>query len=70
MKEQGKETWRSVVRKLKQARGKKERLTNRLNATPERHTKVRDEINEQITDIKIIISVLELKSDRLKPKKV
>jgi len=68
MKQQGKETWRTTARKLKQAKRKYERLRNNSVSMPA--TESKQPILTEIRDLKVTISVLELKEERLRPKKV
>jgi hypothetical protein len=62
--------WRGVSRKLKQARRRKEKIIKKLGAIPIRNRNVRAPFEEELDDLKITISVLELKEARLRPKDV
>jgi hypothetical protein len=70
MEDKANQEWRGVVRKLKQARKRKERLTEKLSKIPTRLTNVRKPTEDVLYQLNIDISVLELKEARLKPKKV
>lgn len=70
MKDKITEQWRGVSRKLKQARRRKEKIIKKLETIPNRNRNVRAPFEEELADLKITISVLELKEARLKPKEV
>jgi DNA repair exonuclease SbcCD ATPase subunit len=61
-----KQKQRGILRKLKQARRRKERILNRLSKINVKHVNVRKPIKEELQDIEVKISVLELKVSNFK----
>jgi len=70
VKDTSKNNWRGVIRKLKSSRKRRTHLEEKLSKTPARLVNVRKPIEDELYQLNIDISVLELKESRLRPKDV
>jgi len=66
MKDKARADWRGVVRKLKAARKRKAAVVQKLSKIPARLVNVRKPYEDELYQLNINISVLELKESRKK----